>query len=70
MWTQSDPPAPAVHTAHEWLHAVAERIGAEDRAFTHHVVRAWLHTVRDPIDGAGSARLTEQDLRRSGNLRA
>ncbi len=60
MATQSDPLAPAVHTAHEWLHAVADRIGTNDRAFTYHVVRAWLHTVRDRIDVAASARLTAQ----------
>jgi uncharacterized protein (DUF2267 family) len=60
MATRHDPLAPAVHTAHEWLHAVADRIGTEDRAFTYHVVRAWLHTVRDRIDVAASARLTAQ----------
>lgn len=60
MATQSDPLAPAVHTAHEWLHAVADRLGTDDRAFTYHVVRAWLHTVRDRIDVAASARLTAQ----------
>ncbi|WP_063011612.1 DUF2267 domain-containing protein [Nocardia nova] len=60
MSLQHDPLAPAVHTAHEWLHAVADRIGTEDRAFTYRVVCAWLHTVRDRLDVAASARLTAQ----------
>ncbi|RDI60438.1 DUF2267 domain-containing protein [Nocardia pseudobrasiliensis] len=60
MSPQNDPLTPAVHTAHEWLKAVADRIGTEDRAFTYHVVRAWLHTVRDRISVVASAHLTAQ----------
>ncbi|WP_433666005.1 hypothetical protein ACQP06_19760 [Nocardia sp. CA-136227] len=47
MSHHTDPFAPSVHTAHEWLAAVAEGIDAEDRFVAHRALRAWLHTVRD-----------------------
>ncbi|WP_330178589.1 DUF2267 domain-containing protein [Nocardia sp. NBC_01503] len=60
MSSHKDPLSAAVHTAHEWLNAVADRIGTEDRAISYHVVRAWLHTVRDRISVPASAHLTAQ----------
>ncbi|MEV0297543.1 DUF2267 domain-containing protein [Nocardia sp. NPDC050710] len=55
-----DPLASAVHTAHEWLHAIAEGLATEDRAFAHRVLRAWLHTVRDRIGVNAAAHLSAQ----------
>jgi uncharacterized protein (DUF2267 family) len=60
MSHQDDPYAPAVHTAHEWLHVVADRIGTQDRSFAHRVLRAWLHTVRDRLSIASAAHLSAQ----------
>ncbi|AHH18322.1 hypothetical protein NONO_c35350 [Nocardia nova SH22a] len=50
MSHHDDPIAPAVETAHAWLRAVADQLGTDDRTFTHRVLRAWLHTVRDRLD--------------------
>lgn len=55
-----DPFAPAVHTAHEWLRAVADGLGTTDLVFAHRALRAWLHVVRDRIGVANSAHLTAQ----------
>ncbi|MFR9749633.1 DUF2267 domain-containing protein [Nocardia sp. 004] len=55
-----DPLAPAVHTAREWLRAVAEGLGTEDRAFAHRALRAWLHTIRDRIGVNSAAHLSAQ----------
>ncbi|WP_068054979.1 DUF2267 domain-containing protein [Nocardia xishanensis] len=55
-----DPLAPAIHTAHEWLRAVADGLATNDRAFAHRVLRAWLHTVRDRIGVNASAHLSAQ----------
>ncbi|WP_280497321.1 DUF2267 domain-containing protein [Nocardia asiatica] len=55
-----DPLAPAVHTAHEWLRAIADGLATEDRAFAHRALRAWLHTVRDRIGVNEAAHLSAQ----------
>ncbi|MGW0046870.1 DUF2267 domain-containing protein [Nocardia cyriacigeorgica] len=55
-----DPFAPAVHKAHEWVHAVADGLGTDDYTFSYRALRAWMHTVRDRITVAGSAHLTAQ----------
>ncbi|WP_067469210.1 DUF2267 domain-containing protein [Nocardia amamiensis] len=55
-----DPLAPAVHTAHEWLRAVADGLGTEDRPFAHRALRAWLHSVRDRIGVSAAAHLSAQ----------
>ncbi|WP_063821781.1 DUF2267 domain-containing protein [Nocardia pneumoniae] len=60
MSPKSDPLAASVYNAHEWLNAVAGRIGTEDSDFAHRVMRAWLHAVRDRIGVVGSAHLTAQ----------
>jgi uncharacterized protein (DUF2267 family) len=60
MSPSDDPFTPAVHSAHVWLNAVAERLNTDDRVFVHRVVRAWLHTVRDRIGVVGSAHFTAQ----------
>lgn len=60
MAYKNDPLAASVHTAHEWLNAVAEKIGTEDNGYVYRVVRAWLHAVRDRIGVVGSAHLTAQ----------
>ena len=58
--THHDPLAPTVHTAHVWLHAVAESLDTEDRRFALRALRAWLHTVRDRIGVDSSAHLSAQ----------
>ncbi|WP_051023387.1 DUF2267 domain-containing protein [Nocardia pneumoniae] len=55
-----DPLAPAIHTAHEWLRAIAEGLATDDRAFAHRALRAWLHTVRDRININATAHLSAQ----------
>ncbi|UFS97930.1 DUF2267 domain-containing protein [Nocardia huaxiensis] len=61
MSHHTDPFAPAVHTAHEWLAVVDDRLGdAPDRAFAHRALRAWLHTVRDRLGVSASAHLAAQ----------
>ncbi|WP_040797203.1 DUF2267 domain-containing protein [Nocardia higoensis] len=55
-----DPFAPAVHTAHEWLRAVADGLGTTDLVFAHRSLRAWMHVVRDRLGVANSAHLTAQ----------
>ncbi|WP_435593478.1 DUF2267 domain-containing protein [Nocardia sp. bgisy118] len=55
-----DPLAPAIHTAHEWLRAIADGLATDDRAFAHRVLRAWLHSVRDRISINASAHLSAQ----------
>ncbi|MEV6325302.1 DUF2267 domain-containing protein [Nocardia sp. NPDC051787] len=60
MSYRRDPLAPAVHTAHEWLRAIAEELATEDRAFAHRALRAWLHTVRDRINVNAAAHLSAQ----------
>src|SRR6266702_2065320 len=60
MSHQDDPLAPAVHTAHEWLRSVADRLGTDDRSFAHRALRAWLHAVRDRLTVAGAAHFSAQ----------
>lgn len=60
MSHHTDPYAPAVHTAHVWLAAVGERLGTDDRRFTHRVLRAWFHTVRDRLGVNTAAHLSAQ----------
>ncbi|WP_067537052.1 DUF2267 domain-containing protein [Nocardia crassostreae] len=60
MSHHTDPFAPAVHTANEWLRTVADRLGTEDRMFAHRAVRAWLHTVRDRLGVGAAAHLSAQ----------
>ncbi|NNH69302.1 DUF2267 domain-containing protein [Nocardia uniformis] len=60
MSQHRDPLAPAVHTAHIWLKAVADDLGTSDHAFTHRAIRAWLHTVRDRLSVNAAAHLSAQ----------
>ncbi|MFC7446507.1 DUF2267 domain-containing protein [Rhodococcus daqingensis] len=60
MTHQNDPLARAQQTAHEWLKVVAERLGTEDRTYTHRVLRAWLHLVRDRLTVDGAVHLAAQ----------
>ncbi|MFD6355040.1 DUF2267 domain-containing protein [Nocardia tengchongensis] len=60
MSHHSDPFAPAVHTAHEWLAAVAAGIDTEDRFVAYRALRAWLHTVRDRLNINAAAHLSAQ----------
>ncbi|MTE14282.1 DUF2267 domain-containing protein [Nocardia aurantiaca] len=60
MSHHTDPFAPSVHTAHEWLAAVANAIDTEDRFVAHRALRAWLHTVRDRLDINAAAHLSAQ----------
>lgn len=55
-----DPFAPAVHTAHEWLRAVADSLDTTDLVFAHRALRAWLHGIRDRIGVANSAHFAAQ----------
>lgn len=56
----TDPLAPAHDTAHQWLSVVADRIGTEDRQFTHRVLRTWLHLVRDRLSVDSAAHFAAQ----------
>ncbi|MFC9994051.1 DUF2267 domain-containing protein [Nocardia sp. NPDC127526] len=60
MSHHTDPFAPALHTANQWLRTVADRLGTEDRIFAHKAVRAWLHTVRDRLPVGAAAHLSAQ----------
>lgn len=46
-----------IDAAYDWLRAVAERLNTDDLDYTHRLVRAWLHTVRDQLDVDGVAEL-------------
>ena len=39
----------AIHTATEWVDAVAAQFGTGDHQFVHRIIRAWLHGVRDRL---------------------
>lgn len=56
----SDPLAPAINTAHQWLAHVADHIGTDDHVFAYQLVRAWLHTVRDRLTVVAAAHLSAQ----------
>ncbi|MFC9659990.1 DUF2267 domain-containing protein [Nocardia sp. NPDC127606] len=60
MSTNHDPLAPAIHTAHVWLRAVADSLDTDDHRFALRALRAWLHTVRDRIGVNSSAHLAAQ----------
>jgi uncharacterized protein (DUF2267 family) len=60
MTPSTDPLGHAQDTAHEWLNVIAERLGTADRQFTHRVLRAWLHLVRDRLTVDGAAHLAAQ----------
>lgn len=60
MSHHTDPFAPSVHTAHEWLAAVAHGIDTEDRFVAHRALRAWLHTVRDRLNVNAAAHVSAQ----------
>lgn len=60
MSHHTDPFAPAVHTAHEWLAVVCDRLETDDRRFAHRALRAWLHTVRDRLGVSAAAHLSAQ----------
>ncbi|UOX90615.1 DUF2267 domain-containing protein [Amycolatopsis sp. FBCC-B4732] len=50
------PFAGAAEIAAEWLAAVGERLGTDDRAVAYRMLRAWLHTVRDRLTVESAAR--------------
>jgi uncharacterized protein (DUF2267 family) len=60
MAHHTDPLAAGVHTAHAWLHTVADGLGTEDRHKAFRALRAWMRVVRDRIGVANSAHLTAQ----------
>ncbi|MEU7768439.1 DUF2267 domain-containing protein [Nocardia sp. NPDC049190] len=60
MSQHDDPLAPAVHTAHAWLHTIGAQLGTDDRTFVYRAVRAWLHAVRDQVEVATAAHLAAQ----------
>jgi uncharacterized protein (DUF2267 family) len=47
-------------TAQEWLVAVADGLGTEDRSISYRILRAWLHTVRDRIGVDAAAHFAAQ----------
>lgn len=49
MSHDTDPFASAQHRAHEWLAAIADALGTDDRQYTYRVTRAWLHALRDRL---------------------
>ncbi|MET7771668.1 DUF2267 domain-containing protein [Nocardia sp. NPDC005366] len=56
----TDPFAPALRRAHDWLSDIVVAVGTEDPAFAYRLVRAWLHTVRDHLPVVNSAHLSAQ----------
>lgn len=50
----------AMHTAHTWVHDVANEFDTEDREFAYRVLRAWLHTLRDRLTVEASAHFAAQ----------
>ncbi|WP_158888155.1 DUF2267 domain-containing protein [Amycolatopsis anabasis] len=58
--THTDPLAPAQHSAHEWLSAIANRLGTDDHRYTYRSLRAWLHLVRDRLTVDAAAHLAAQ----------
>lgn len=52
-----DPIARAEHTSHQWLVAVGEGLGTQDRHDSYRVLRAWLHALRDQLTVEQAARL-------------
>ncbi|WP_214102893.1 DUF2267 domain-containing protein [Acrocarpospora catenulata] len=55
-----------IQTTNRWLADLAESIGTEDREFAYHVLRMWLHAVRDgmTIDNAAHFAAQLPDLLR------
>jgi uncharacterized protein (DUF2267 family) len=60
MTHHNDPLAHAEQTARLWLKVVAEQLGTEDRIYTHRVLRAWLHLVRDRLNVDSAVHLAAQ----------
>ncbi|GIH29426.1 hypothetical protein Aph01nite_77360 [Acrocarpospora phusangensis] len=49
-----------IHTTNRWLADLGNSIGTEDREFVYHVLRRWLHSVRDGLTVEGAAHLAAQ----------
>ncbi|MBF6176609.1 DUF2267 domain-containing protein [Nocardia blacklockiae] len=60
MSYRDDPFAPAVRTAHDWLHAVTEALHTSDHHHAYRVLLAWLRVVRDRLPVASAAHLSAQ----------
>jgi uncharacterized protein (DUF2267 family) len=56
----SDPFNHALHTANIWLADIGAALGTRDRHYTHGVVRAWMHTLRDRLTVDAAAKFSAQ----------
>ncbi len=50
----------AAEKANSWVHDVARECYTEDKQFAYHILRAWLHTLRDQLGVAGAAHFAAQ----------
>jgi uncharacterized protein (DUF2267 family) len=57
---RSDPFNHALHTANIWLADIGAALGTRDRRYTHRVVRAWMHTLRDRLTVDAAAKFGAQ----------
>lgn len=57
---RSDPFNHALHTANIWLADIGAALGTRDRHYTHGVVRAWMHTLRDRLTVDAAAKFGAQ----------
>ena len=57
---RSDPFNHAFHTANIWLADIGAALGTRDRHYTHRVVRAWMHTLRDRLTVNAAAKFGAQ----------
>ncbi len=52
--------ARSVETTNIWLNELAEELGTDDRRYAYHVLRAFLHTLRDRLTVDEAAQLAAQ----------
>ncbi|HYZ97434.1 MAG TPA: DUF2267 domain-containing protein [Acidimicrobiales bacterium] len=50
----------SVHKSNEWLKALMERLGTDDRRYAYRVLRAYLHVLRDRLTVDEAAQLAAQ----------
>lgn len=60
MPNHQDPLARAQNSAHEWLAAISEALGTQDRRYTYRTLRAWLHALRDRLTVEAAAHFAAQ----------
>ncbi|EHR51231.1 hypothetical protein SacmaDRAFT_2995 [Saccharomonospora marina XMU15] len=60
MPNHQDPLARAQNSAHEWLAAISQALGTQDRRFAYRALRAWLHALRDRLTVEAAAHFAAQ----------